>query len=116
MFPVDLLFAWMVEVKLDELVEIGPDAEAAARFVVDLHSMAVVDDAERRRAVVEFQLGRIAVVNCSRSNIDRRLRRSRTAKAIFGVEPCPMGGAIGSRIGPVVRAAMHCKIRQRDGE
>src|SRR4029077_710172 len=70
-FAVDLFLARMVEVKLFQLVLLVTNADKAARGVVDLDGMAVVDDMERRRFVVELNRGQISFLRLA--DIDWRL-------------------------------------------
>jgi len=57
--PVYLLFTGMMKVKLLQTVSLVADAERASRSEIHLNGMAVVDDIQRRRLVIDLQDGQI---------------------------------------------------------
>jgi hypothetical protein len=65
--PVDVFLARVVEMKLLERIGLVADYKRAAWRVIDHYGVAIVDDAERDRLVIEFELrkvGELGVADC----------------------------------------------------
>ena len=88
---VDLLFARLVEVELHELVARPADVDPAARRVVHLDRVAVVDQLERRGLVVE--LDRRQVRRLGAADVDRRLDLAELAGGERLIEFSPLRGS-----------------------
>ena len=97
---VDLLFARLVEVELHELVARPADVDRAARRVVHLDRVAVVDHLERRGLVVE--LDRRQVRRLGAADVDGRLDLAELAGGERLIELAPLRGPAMLAVGPVL--------------
>src|SRR5262245_37849056 len=79
---VHFLFTRPVKVKLLELVLLAADADEAARLVVDLDGVAVVDDLEFRGLVMKFKTRKVGLPHGLVLYVDRRLRLPHPASAV----------------------------------
>src|SRR6185369_9161306 len=99
---VDPLLARLVEVKLHELVPLAFHGDRAARSVIHLDRVAVVDDLQRRRLVVENDGRKVALLCDCVLDVDRRLRLAGAAGLIFMLERGPLRGARRTLIAPMM--------------
>lgn len=96
---VDFGFARVVEMKLDERKRDAVDGNAAAGSVEDLDGVAVVEDFQRRKLIIEMdrsELGGLRV-----HDIERRLMLAGLAGGEIGREVAPVVRAVGAGVGPV---------------
>lgn len=87
---VDFLLARLVEVELHELVASAADVDRAARRVVRLDRVAVVDDRKRRGVVVETDRGKVGDFRAV--DIDRPLIPAEPAGLEPGAQRAPVRG------------------------
>src|SRR6516164_9707433 len=90
-----------MKVKLHELVALVADVDEAARLIVDLDAVAVVDDPERRAPIVEVdrwqnRFGCDVIVD-----VDRGLRLALCTGAVVLFESSPVLRSGGSAVAPV---------------
>ena len=95
-----------MEVELDQLEAPAGDLDGVARRDVDLHRVAVVEDPERARLVVE--LHRLEVDADAVLDVDRALPRAARALGELGLERAPGVGAGAAVVAPVRGAAASC--------
>src|SRR5678815_4797560 len=105
---VDLFLTRLVKVKLHQLVLLVTDGDGAARLVVDLNGMPVIDDLELRRLVAEFDARKIRFLHTLVTDIDRRLGSAYAASVVVLLQRCPVRGTARSRVAP-----MRCVVRGR---
>ena len=88
--------------ELHEFVTRAAHVDRAASRVVDLDRMAVIDDLQCRRLVIEFDRGQVRGF-CA-ANVDRRLQFAELAGAELGAERGPGRGTAVTFVAPVVAA------------
>ena len=93
------MLARMMEVELDEVVFGAADGAGAAGIGVDLYGVAVVDDAQRERLVVERDRAGRALHGAV--EIDGSLLQPELADLEVGLQPAPVLGAGVAGIAPV---------------
>jgi len=98
---IDLFFARLVEVELQQVVALAVDRDAAAWGVVHLDGMAVVENLQRRRAVSEFQRRQLRLAGLA--DVDWRLVVAQLAGAEVLFQLAPVLRAVGAFIAPVRR-------------
>src|SRR5947209_7639450 len=95
------LFARMVKVNLLQLVPLLTHSQEAARSVIHLHAVPVVDDLQRSWLVVERE-GRPMMRFLRMSDIDRRLAVAQLAGGIRFLQIAPGSGSFVALVSPVV--------------
>jgi hypothetical protein len=96
---VNVLLARMVEVKLFEGINLVANCQCAAWRVIDHDGVAIVDDAERDRIVIELELGKIRKIGVG--NVDGRLLMSHFATGEGWIERTPMFWVVLAFVSPV---------------
>src|SRR5208282_98289 len=96
----DGLFAGMVEVKLPQLIALASHGDKAARGVVHLHRMPVVDDAQGSGMVIELDGGQVGLFRIA--NVNRRLMLSNLASGVLPLQVTPVLGALLPAVAPMM--------------
>jgi hypothetical protein len=91
---VDLFFAGLVEVKLNELVAFALHRYETTRRIVDLDSVPIVDDLERRRLVLERDGGQSALLGDAVADVDGRLQFAQSARAVVSSSAAHCAGPV----------------------
>jgi hypothetical protein len=79
----NFLLARLVEMELDQRVRFAIDGDAVAGCVVDLNRVAVVDDFERRRLIIELDRCKVLFRTL---DVDRGLPLARLAGCVVGLK------------------------------
>src|SRR5690606_690084 len=96
---VEKVLARMVEMELDEIILRAGNGAGTAGIGVDLDGMAIVDEAQRKPAIVEPDAARVARQRSRQ--IDRRLLQAELADFEVRRELAPMLGSGLSLVGPM---------------
>ena len=102
--PVDFLFARVVEMKLAKLIALSAGQYHAAPGIINLDGVAVVDDLERRRSVIEFDRRQRLLSGIA--NVDGRLPSPELAGSVVSFQVAPVRWALRTLVRPVVRAGL----------
>jgi len=128
---VDVLLAWMVEVKLFEGINLVANCQSAAWRVIDHDGVAIVDDTERDRIVIELELGKIrkfGVGNVGRKTeccgsgenhtLDKEQKKKvkESKRKMSKVGFCPHPGASTAGAWDAVRTNQFCNVSQSSGD
>jgi len=97
------MFAWGMEMHLQQVIAHGAHCYAAARLKVGLNGMAIVYDIQRRRIVIEAD--RCPIRLKAIGDIDGRLHLAGAAQLIIWRETTPFLGSGFARIFPMCRGA-----------
>src|SRR5262249_38694339 len=100
----NFFFAGMMKVELNHLIRMPADRYLAARSVVRLNAVAVVNDLQRRGPVVELERWQRRFL--SALNVDRRLFFSQLACAVVGFDFAPVTRPFGSAVRPFVASVL----------
>ena len=104
--PRQQMFAWMMQMKLQQLVTRSGNDAGAARIGVELNGVAIVDQPERQRPVLIID--RTDITLDAVAQIDRRLLETELAHLEIGLQLSPFRWVAVTFVAPVrrCRAAM----------
>src|SRR5215469_11216160 len=101
---VDLLFAWPVKVELLEFVPLAADCHEAPGSVIDHDRVAVIDDVQWDRLVIELDGRQVGLLRIA--DVDGRLMMPVHAGSKLGTKLTPMTRPMRWAVVPGVRGGL----------